>query len=1011
MHCSGTSAIAGVLSDLGFHLGDELIPGDAGINERGFFEDRRVLDMHEDVLAAGDWSWDLPLPMTDVALERMRDAGARERIVEQIARLERQPGWAVKDPRLSLLLPLWREALESLDLSARVIICCRDPVEVASSLNRRDQMPEGRGFMLWCHYMLAAERASRDLDRLIVHFSDLMTDPHAVIANLVEWLDWKPDGDAMQQSARGVQPSQWHERRPSLTLACPAEAERIHAAFGRGVAHGAFDAVTRELAEASRPLESMIRDQHMAVRAWQTKLGAQADGFSDAVRQLESGEAAVASYARALEEQERGFSDALRQIEKSNTAVRSYAEALQAQEEGFRQSVEMVRERDAEIALLKENLSRAEGALRLVEADSLESSNSVAATYRGRIDFLVENNSHSRVARYMRETAPRGGRVLEIGCAGGYFGRAVRDLGYEVWGIESDSSVVHEAARRLDRVYEGTVEHFLDQLDGEETQFKFIVFGDVLEHLMDPVSVLRACVPHLTDDGHVIASVPNVAHASVRLMLLEGRWDYDEVGIIDSTHLRFYTRDNLVDLFTRAGFAVERLSAITLEKPDVGITVNPRIADAFNAHIRDRERDAFQFVAMAAPDDAASAERRNVKFMLRASHRILCLPPVPDSSLFSIRLEDPLQRLVQLYGGEVRVGDQHHPEPGDVAWCDMVILQREASPAALDLVRSLRARGKRVIFDIDDYLLDVPPYLTVYEHCERMRPHLEAVLAEVDAVSVSTPPLREALLSYNPRTYITPNYAWSNHAPIEHDDGTPSTPAEVRLIVASSDSVRVDFLVDVLRHLTDHPGTHVELVAIGPPGEYLRGVGIPVAALPTVSHEEFKGMLASRANTIALVPLDDNPFNRCKSAIKYFDYALAGVPAICSNMTPYANVIEHGVDGFLCGNSSVEWIEIASELIGNAGMRREVAATAHRRCLDLYSLNRSAAAWQEMLVDTTFPKGDPGEWQLDVTHRMRWQLLRGTIRHLGRPNSYRTAWKLYREKGVRGLVSQWKTVF
>ncbi len=671
----------------------------------------------------------------------------------------------------------------------------------------------------------------------------------------------------------------------------------------------------------------------------------------------------------------------------------------------------------ASVASLQDRIHRLEPHARLLDrAERGDQTELERVKYQGRIDFGVENNAHTRVARYMREVAAtevaaEKRRVLEVGCASGYFGRALQELGFEVWGVEADPNAARIAARHLDRVYEGTIEALLNDLDPASSGFAFIVFGDVLEHLVDPVQVLRASRQHLRAGGHIIASVPNVAHASVRLMLLEGRWEYAEVGIMDATHLHFYTRDGLVGLFTRAGYTVEWLSAITLDRDEAGTTVNPRLSDAFGRFVNDRERDAFQFVAMVAPDEQGAVEQANRKFLLRAGHRVLCLPPAPDSSLFSIRLGDPLARVVQLYGGEVRMGNLVQPDTADVAWCDTVILQREAAPFILELVQKLRAAGKRVIFDIDDYLLDVPEYLSVHQHCRAMRPLLEKLLAAVDAVSVSTPPLREALLPLNRRTYISPNYSWTSHAPIEHDERALSTGGVVRIIVASSDSVRVDFLVDVLRGLIsdhDHP---VEIVAIGPPAQYLRDVGIPVAALPNMPHEEFKAFVASRANTIALIPLDDNAFNRCKSAVKYFDYALAGVPTICSAITPYANVIASGVDGILCPDLRRAWSDAAATLVANAVLRKQIADAALRRCLEQHTLNRSAAAWQELLLDTAFPAGDPVEWAANAIRRTKAELLRGTIRHIMRPESYRSAWRLYRSSGVKGVVNQWKLVF
>ena len=161
-------------------------------------------------------------------------------------------------------------------------------------------------------------------------------------------------------------------------------------------------------------------------------------------------------------------------------------------------------------------------------------------TYSGKIDLSVKNNSHTMIHDIIVESV-RGGdvRILEVGCAGGYFGEALKKRGFEVWGVELSHQQAAEAARRIDHVYEGSIEAFLESDAAKGAFFDFIIFGDVLEHLSNPVEVLRACADILAPGGMLLASIPNVAHLAVRLMLLEGRWEYASYGIMDDTHVRF----------------------------------------------------------------------------------------------------------------------------------------------------------------------------------------------------------------------------------------------------------------------------------------------------------------------------------------------------------------------------------------------------------------------------------------------------------------------------------------
>ena len=173
--------------------------------------------------------------------------------------------------------------------------------------------------------------------------------------------------------------------------------------------------------------------------------------------------------------------------------------------------------------------------------------------------------------------------------------------------------------------------------------------------------------------------------------------------------------------------------------------------------------------------------------------------------------------------------------------------------------------------------------------------------------------------------------------------------------------------------------------------------------------------MASRPNTIGLIPLDDNKFNRCKSAIKYFDYALAGVPCICSDVVPYSPIIESNQTGLLCDNTRDAWVAAVRSLAENPQRRAEVASRALARVAQEHNLNASARAWQQMLSAVPFPDADAEFAALeefnDPYFRTSKQLARGTIRHLMQPASYTSAWRIFRKSGLRGLRDKWKLVF
>ena len=142
-----------------------------------------------------------------------------------------------------------------------------------------------------------------------------------------------------------------------------------------------------------------------------------------------------------------------------------------------------------------------------------------------------------------------------------------------------------------------------------DDRFDVIVFGDVLEHLRDPLVVLRKAKALLADRGSVVASIPNIAHGSVRLALLAGRFDYQELGLLDSTHVRFFTRSSVEDLFREAGLVpidVRRTTAGFFDTP-VPVTEAEFASEVVDTVMADPESATYQFVLRAVPDDADAA--------------------------------------------------------------------------------------------------------------------------------------------------------------------------------------------------------------------------------------------------------------------------------------------------------------------------------------------------------------------------------------------------------------------
>jgi len=153
-------------------------------------------------------------------------------------------------------------------------------------------------------------------------------------------------------------------------------------------------------------------------------------------------------------------------------------------------------------------------------------------------------------------------RILDVGCGEGSFGRALKARRPDItlYGIEVEPAAAKVAARWYDKVLTGM---FPADLPNEFESLDCTVFNDVLEHLVDPWAALSGLHQRLVGDGVVVASIPNLRYLPVLYRLVvEGTFRYTPTGVLDNTHLRFFTRKTIVELFASTGYVVESIEGI-----------------------------------------------------------------------------------------------------------------------------------------------------------------------------------------------------------------------------------------------------------------------------------------------------------------------------------------------------------------------------------------------------------------------------------------------------------------
>lgn len=157
---------------------------------------------------------------------------------------------------------------------------------------------------------------------------------------------------------------------------------------------------------------------------------------------------------------------------------------------------------------------------------------------------------------------PDGSLVLEIGCATGFMGAYLRkEKKCFVVGVEERKEEVREAKKQLQKIIRGNIEEEKTiQQVRELGKFQVILASAVVEHLQDPMRALRRWKTFLRKDGTLIVTTSNIAHWTMRMKILLGKFDYEEYGILDSTHLRFFTPKTFAELVESAGFSITHYS-------------------------------------------------------------------------------------------------------------------------------------------------------------------------------------------------------------------------------------------------------------------------------------------------------------------------------------------------------------------------------------------------------------------------------------------------------------------
>ncbi len=152
-------------------------------------------------------------------------------------------------------------------------------------------------------------------------------------------------------------------------------------------------------------------------------------------------------------------------------------------------------------------------------------------------------------------------KILDFGCGNGGFLYLLKKRNFETWGVEPIKEIADMASNKIDKIFNETAESSMPLLPNN--YFDYITFNDVLEHMENPWNILKQSSVKLNKEGRILASIPNVRFYNNLLnIFLKKDWKYENAGILDKTHLRFFTKKSMFRLFIDSGYIIEKIVGI-----------------------------------------------------------------------------------------------------------------------------------------------------------------------------------------------------------------------------------------------------------------------------------------------------------------------------------------------------------------------------------------------------------------------------------------------------------------
>lgn len=529
---------------------------------------------------------------------------------------------------------------------------------------------------------------------------------------------------------------------------------------------------------------------------------------------------------------------------------------------------------------------------------------------------MMSDTYYSNVNPELLEWLPlNADRVLELGCGEAALAGAYRlrnpNVHYTAAEFHAPSAAI--ARTRVDRLLEGDVEELSDaEILGGDKPFDAIVMGDVLEHLSDPWRILRRLHNLLSDEGHIVLCVPNIAHWHGLVELMSGRWPARDSGLFDRTHLRFFTRESLMTILQECRFEAIKLRSrnVVLDRSSAenAIAVLATAAEGLGLDRRAfvERANALQYVIVARKSGRAVPTQNLYlhlrimapKFLDVRTH----LPATALNSLPNVSANWSTEKAIQL--------PKHLYETPKIC-----IIQRGRILDVNGYWRWLRERceeGWIFVAECDDH-----PALLGSVLGPDVERETWLSVTSAHAVQTSTSLLGEVFAERNPNVAVFPNAVFSLPS-FTHRPG----PVRVFLGALNREKITAEVARSLSVFCNAHPEVH--FVVVHDQAFFDNLPTLQKTFYPALDYEAYLSRMSECH--ISLMPLEGTFGETFKSDIKFLEASSRGLVSIASPAV-YADTIVDGETGFIAAEIG-DWGKLLTRIAADEALRERLAQAA-----------------------------------------------------------------------------------